>query len=257
MAKTDLFDIFFKNMPDDSVTFIGTKLIIQIPESFFKDNISKMIRSDVSTLGIFDGYIFDDVDEDDTKKAAHHFTMMLPCNIILTPTVIDLVTKMVDDLDTGVLTKENIYNMIFLKDDTFIRSRNLIKDLDISDHFINIMLNGKIPETIKYDYLPILWQQCADMNGSGSLDSNFNMFAIITMNLTRDPKDLTVPFRYVYDKYYAKNIHGGKMLHYWQIPKYAVPFTALTSTDPKQGITISMTHNDKDSAGSPVEEVIK
>ena len=55
-------------MPDDSVTFIGTKLIIQIPESFFKDNISKMIRSDVSTLGIFDGYIFDDVDEDDIKR---------------------------------------------------------------------------------------------------------------------------------------------------------------------------------------------
>ena len=45
-------------------------------------------------------------------KRLYHFTMMLPCNIILTPTVIDLVTKMVDDLDR-CSTKENIYNMIF------------------------------------------------------------------------------------------------------------------------------------------------
>ena len=80
------------------------------------------------------------------------------------------------------------------------------------------------------------------------------------MNLTRDPKDYTVLFRNVYEKYYAVGIKNGTMINYEHIPKYTSGFTSLTSWDPKYGITVAMEHtrgeNKKDIV-SPIEEAIK
>ena len=139
-------------------------------------------------------------------------------------------------------------------------STSLVKDLDISDKFIYLLLVGQLPSTIKYEEIPNLWQQCADMNGSGNLKSNFNTFALIVMNLARDYDDPSVEFRKVYEKYYAKGIYNAKMIHYWAIPKYTSGFTSLTATDTKYGLTVTMERTNgehKKNIPSPIEEVIK
>ena len=68
MDSKALYRKYFKRMPDDSIHFLGEKLIIQIPEGFVERGITKIIQTTVNTIGIFEGYISDNVDEEDVSK---------------------------------------------------------------------------------------------------------------------------------------------------------------------------------------------
>ena len=59
MDSKALYRKYFKRMPDDSIHFLGEKLIIQIPEGFVERGITKIIQTTVNTIGIFEGYISD------------------------------------------------------------------------------------------------------------------------------------------------------------------------------------------------------
>ena len=260
MNQTEIYNKYFETMPDKSVVFKGQKLIIQIPKDWIDKNITQIEQTTISTFGFFEGYIFDDMNQTEIENADHKFTMKLPCNVILKPSHITESSKIEEKLETDTLEKVKIYNLVFLQDDIFMASTSLVKDLDISDKFIYLLLVGQLPSTIKYEEIPNLWQQCADMNGSGNLKSNFNTFALIVMNLARDYDDPSIEFRKVYEKYYAKGIYNAKMIHYWAIPKYTSGFTSLTATDTKYGLTVTMERTNgehKKNIPSPIEEVIK
>ena len=83
----DLYKQFFRIEPDNSITFIGNKLIVQIPQSFIDQNITQIINTSVSTFGIFEAYIFDDFNESDITKANHKFTSKIPSVLFNTSTI--------------------------------------------------------------------------------------------------------------------------------------------------------------------------
>lgn len=256
----NLYDKYFIENPDGALIFNGERLVIRIPPYFYESGVTKVNQTTVETMGIFEGLIFDDNDEEDLTKFSHKFTMKLPANIIMKPSHINDSVQIIEEVETETLKKENSIDLIFLKGDTFILNVNVVQDLDVSDKYIDILLKAHMPKTITYEELAILWQKCASINGSGDLESNLATFELICMNLTRDPKDYTVLFRQVYDKYYAMGIKNGTMINYEHIPKYTSGFTSLTSWDPKYGITVAMSHthgeNKKDIV-SPIEEAIK
>ena len=255
-----LYDKYFKEEADGSLIFNGERLIVRIPPYFYESGVTRVNQTIVETLGIFEGLIFDDSDEDDLTKFSHKFTMKLPANIIMKPSHINDSIQIVEEVENETLKKEKSIDLVFLKGDTFIVNVNIVQDLDVSDKYIDILLKAHMPKTITYEELAILWQKCAAINGSGDLESNLATFELICMNLTRDPKDYTVLFRNVYEKYYAAGIKNGTMINYEHIPKYTSGFTSLTSWDPKYGITVAMEHtrgeNKKDIV-SPIEEAIK
>ena len=255
-----LFDKYFIPQPDTSITFVGSKLVIQIPETFIEKGISSINRTTVTTIGIFDGYIFDDYSNDNISDADHKFTLKIPSNIFLTPSHIEKSTRIVERVETETFEKENIYNLIFLEGDTFMLSSNVVQECSTVDNFMYMLLNGQIPKNIKYDELPNLWLQCSIINGSGTLGSDFSIFGMIISNLVRDPQNFSVPFRLVCDKYFSKGIMNGKMMSYQAIPRYISNFTAITGSDPRQGITVAMArvYGDKEKdVKSPIEEVIE
>ena len=256
-----LFSKYFENLPNKSVLFKGQKLIVQIPFDWVDQGVTSINQTTVETLGFFEGYIFDDIDNNDIAQAVNKFTMKLPCNVVLTPSHIVESFMTIENVETETLEKVKVYNLIFMQDDVFMVSTSLVQKLNISDKFIYLMLSGQLPHTIKYAEIPILWQKCADMNGSGDLNSNFNTFALIVMNLARDFDDPTIMFRYIYDKYYAKGVYTANMIHYWNIPKYTSGFTSITATDAKYGLTVTMERTARKGANanvkSPIEEVIK
>ena len=47
MDSKALYRKYFKRMPDDSIHFLGEKLIIQIPEGFVERGITKIIQTTV------------------------------------------------------------------------------------------------------------------------------------------------------------------------------------------------------------------
>jgi hypothetical protein len=260
MDEKSFLNKYFVKTEDDALIFKGTKMIIQISEDSVEKNVTVINQTAVSTLGIFEAYIFDDIEENDISKAIHKFTLKLPTVIYLNPSHIDLTTKTVEDVATGTLSKENYYNFIFLYDDVFIESTNVVQSFNTVDHFIYMLLQGQLPKTVRYDEIASLWAECAAINGSGTLKSDYNMLAMIISNLVRDPNNLSSPFRLSYDKYYEKGIYNGKMIKYMDIPRYISNFTAITGSDPRYGVTVAMTRmyadNEKD-VKSPVEEIIK
>lgn len=262
MANVDIYDKYFLTNQDKSVVFLGQKLIIQIPLEWLRQDVANINQTTVETLGFFKGYIFEDVEETDITKADHVFTMKLPCNMIMKPSHIVEDSIIEENVETDELEKVKVYNLIFTTNDIFMISTSLVQKLSISDKFIYLLLYGQLPNTIKYEEIPVLWQQCASMNGSGNLESNFNTFAIIVMNLARDYNDPTIYFRHVFEKYYEKGIYNAKMIHYWNIPKYSSGFSALIGTNAKYGLTVAMerdarTKGKGNSAPNPIEEAIK
>lgn len=258
--KDPILNKYLQEMPDNSIVFKGTKMIIEIPEDYIEKGITSINQTTVVTLGIFEAYIFDDIEENDISKATHKFTLKLPTEIYLKPSHIDKVSRMVEDNVNDTVNKVSFFNFIFLCDDTFIVSTNVVQNFKTVDNFIYILLQGQLPKNIRYDEIASLWAECANINGSGSLKSDFNTLAMIISNLVRDPNNLSSPFRLVYDKYYEKGIFNGKMVRYMDIPRYISNFTAITGSDPRHGVTVAMTriHADKEEdVKTPVEEIIK
>lgn len=260
MEIKGILNKYLKQLEDNSIIFTGNKLVIHIPEKFIENGITVINQTSLMTLGIFEAYIFDDVEEDDIAKAIHKFTLKLPSNIFMRPSHIDKVTKYVENIDTDTMEKENYFSFIFLNGDTFIVSTSVVQSTDTVDNFIYMLLNGQIPKSVNYDEIAKLWSDCAILNGSGNLKSDFNTLAMIISNVVRDPNNLSQPFRLVYDKYYEKGIMNGKMLRYMDIPRYISSFTAITGSDPRHGVTVAMERihgeNEKD-IKSPVEEMIE
>lgn len=256
-----IYDKYFSVLPNKNVLFKGQKLVVQIPLRWIEQDITNITQTTVETFGLFEAYIFDDMNNSDISKADHIFTMKLPCNIIMKPSHITESFKTEMNVETDTLEKVKVYNLVFLQDDIFMVSTSLVQDLNISDKFIYLLITGQLPKTIKYEELPVLWQKCAAMNGSGDLSSNFNTFALIVMNLARDYDDPTIQFRHVFEKYYAKGIFNANMIHYWAIPKYTSGFASLTATDSKYGLTVSMEREakkgSKQDVANPIEEAIK
>jgi len=249
---------YFK-IENGEVIFTGSKLIIQIPEKFIEDDITQINQTTVTTLGIFEGLIFDDVDEDDLTKYNHNFVFKLPAIIYMNPSHIETSIVTSEDLETETLVKEKYYNFIFLNGDTFIVSTSLVQSFGVVDSFIKMMLNGKIPKGIRYDEIATIWSNCAFINGSGAMGSDFVTLSTITSNLVRDPLDFSKPFRLNAEDYYKKGIYNGKMIRYMDIPRYISNFTAITGSDPRHSITVAMERiygEGKSDTMSPIEENI-
>ena len=255
-----LYNNYFKVESDKSVKFLGTKLIIQIPEEFIKRGITEINQTEINTLGIFEGYIFDNVDDDDISKPAHKFVLKFPAIINMIPSHIEKTSRQIEDVARDTLVKVNYYNFIFFKGDTYIKSTSVVQKFDTVDKFMYMLLNGQLPKSLRYDEVTSIWAKCAEINGSGSLKANFSILAMIVSNLIRDPKNYSNPFRLVYDSYYSRGVYNGKLIRYMDIPKYISNFTAITGADPRYGVTVAMDRvygeNKKDTL-SPVEEIIK
>ena len=260
MEIKGILSSYLKQLEDNSIIFTGNKLVIHIPEKFVENGITVINQTTIMTLGIFEAYIFDDIDEDDITKASHKFTLKLPSNIFMKPSHIDKISKYEENIDTDTLEKENYFAFIFLNGDTFIVTTSVVQSTSTVDNFVYMLLNGQIPKSVNYDEIAKLWSECSIINGSKTLKSDFNTLAMIIANIVRDPANLSQPFRLVYDKYFAKGIMNGKMLRYMDIPRYISSFTAITGSDPRHGITVAMEriHGEKQTdITSPVEEIIE
>lgn len=255
----ELFNKFFKITDTGEVIFTGNKLVIQIPEQFLNDGITEITQITVKTLGIFEGLIFDDTEEEDLTKFNHRFIAKLPAILFMKPSHINKTVQTSEDIETETLVKETYYNFVFLTGDTFIVSTSLVKDFKVVDSFIKMMLQGKIPKDIRYDEISALWSKCAFINGSGSMGSDFVTLSTIVSNLVRDPQDFSKPFRLKAEEYYKKGIYNGKMIRYMDIPRYISNFTAVTGSDPRHSITVAMERiygEGQADTLSPVEENI-
>lgn len=257
-SSNSLYTKYFEQV-GDSIYFKGEKLIITFPEEFIKKKVAIIVNKNVAVLGIYKGYIFDDIDEENLNNATHEYTLKSPSQYIITPSLIEEYTTSVMDTTNETMKRVKMIKLTFFQDDKYIDDVNTVVSTDVLESFMNMLLGGQIPETITYAELPKIWNECNRRNGGGNLTMNFNSLCSIVAGITRCPDDYSVPFRLKYKHYLSKGIEQGKMLRLYDVPKFTSNFSALTSADPKHGITVAMnrkTESKKDII-TPVEEAIK
>ena len=74
----DEYKKYFRVEEDKSITFIGEKLVIQVPQFLLDQRVVEIVGTTVIALGLFDGYIFDDVEETDITKAVARYSSKVP-----------------------------------------------------------------------------------------------------------------------------------------------------------------------------------
>ncbi len=256
---SEMYKKYFREENDHSITFLGTKMVVVFPKEYVKQNIATILNKSINILGIFDGYIFDDINNDDINKADHIFSLKCPASITLNPPSIDEFRNIIEDPISGEMFKETFYKLTFYYGDTFIENTVAVQSLNILKKFVDMIFGGHIPSSLSYEDVLNTWDACNRSNGGGDLKADYAMLALTIASLTRCPDDYTTQFRLKVDQYYNKGIMNGKIVRMNDIPKYSSDFAALTGADAKRGITIAMKNkrvDKRETTITPIEEVI-
>lgn len=256
----ELYKKYFREEENHSITFLGNKLVVLFPKVYIKKKIAEITNKTINILGIFEGYIFDDIDEEDLNKADHKFGLKCPAFITLNPPTMEEMKTTIEDPISGEMYRETYYKLTFYFGETFIQNTIAVQSINVLKKFTDMLFGGHIPSVLTYEDILSSWDLCNRSNGGGDLRADYAMLAIIIASLTRCPDDYTTQFRLKYKKYYEKGIRNGKIVRMNDIPKYSSDFAALTGADAKHGITIAMKNrrvDKKETAITPIEEVIK
>lgn len=238
--SNSLFNKYFKLEKDNSITFLGEKLKIIIPEKYVEKDIAHINNNFVESIGIFEGYIFDDMSKEDINEADHSFVLKAPDMLYLDPAHVERIAMTVNDPINDVMKREFVYELTFLQGDTYIKDVNSVQDLGTADAMLGMVMNAQMPKSITYeDYLTI-WDKCNRRNKAKDLNVTYNILAMIVSELIRTPDDMTKPFRLNFEKYYSKGIMNGKPIRAFDVPRFTNNFSSLTGADTKHGITVAM-----------------
>lgn len=262
-SSIELYKKYFREESDHSVTFLGSKLNMIFPKEYIKKDIASINNKQVHILGIFEAYIYDDINKDieeNPNDYSHHFALKCPAILTVNPPSIEEFSIVIDDQITAEKYKESYYKLTFYYGDTFINNTVAVQSINVLKNFSNMIFSGHIPSLLTYSDVLETWDLCNRSNGGGDLKVDYAMLAIIVSALTRCPDDYTIPFRFKYEKYREKGILNGKIVRMNDVPKYSSDFASLTGADAKHGITIAMKNrrvDNKDVTVTPVEDVIK
>lgn len=238
---------FMSIQPNKEVILTKPYCEIHIPEDYISHNIAELIGNEIDTFGLFNIYVWDDYDIENTKPRMFFFKF--PSRIRTAPSVID--TRRGKD-------GEKLRILKYEEGDVLIKSIAVQENSDVARQMLDIMFNAYLPDTIPYNNIYSFWTRVNSFNGVKPA-ANEAILKIIISEICRDPTDLSRPFRH----YLRDNISGDmlkrKMLNIRSIPKYNSTFASVTSGNAKQGITssIARARSGKVDKDSPIELAIE
>lgn len=121
--------------------------------------------------------------------------------------------------------------------------------------FLNFILNGKIPETVKYTELPFVLTDSARLNGVGTGVPMFIIEMMMT-ELARDKKDNTIPYRLTAGK--TGDEFGYETVRMNDVPSMSSVFSALAfeNFDNSVAKSIVISKNGKRNSKPPTEDIL-
>jgi len=123
-------------------------------------------------------------------------------------------------------------------EDIFINSSMHVASTDELNKFVNFLINGKLPQDIKYSTLPSLVNECMEFNKASLGIPDF--ISEMTMSeLARDKHDLNTPYRFIAGK--TGNENGYATIKIGDIPKATSVFSAIAFEDINSALASSIT----------------
>lgn len=218
-------------------------------ESQLNSAVAFMDGSAVTTVGIFNMRLFP-TDDPSIREKVPIRTFNYPSPITTYP---DDVVKM--KLTLGDI-EEQEYSVLQYTRGSIMMPVNNPKDSGNCEKFLNMMMRGKIPNTIPYSHILEIWNKNFQINGIAPGVPSVILQAIIAEQ-ARCKDDPTIPFR----KQIGVDKAGENdyvFANVRTVASYTSVFNALTFEDMSQMLTtsINMTRSGTTQNKSPVEKVL-
>lgn len=219
---------YFELTKENSFIVKESKYVeIRIPDKMFDDKIAKLFGDKIEVFGFLDIYAWDEYKDDLEIKKAIKINFRLPNMIITKP------NRIHHD------SKNGEYVLEYKGGSEFITSTKLAQKDSIVVDFFKLILNGKMPDDIPYDQIPIYLEDCAKMN-KFNMKVNSLFIDLIIAVVSRDPDNISRQFREAIKDNPRISMHSRKLINMDLIPSLISQFSAITSGNPKYGITSSI-----------------
>jgi len=216
---------YFETTPENGIALKEPYYAeVRIPEEMFDTNISHIFGDMVSTFAFFDIHVWPTFNDERFLKDSVKIKLRLPSILTLQPTRIDHDTT------------NKLYVLEFFSNDLIIVSTKVPKKSSTVLNYFDLLIRGKLPEDIGYDELSIyLEESCRINNFDPKVNSLF--IDIIVASIARDPNNITRQFREAIKDNPRISMYDRKLVNMDIIPSLISQFSAISSGNPKYGMT--------------------
>lgn len=232
----------FYKVVDDKILFDGSgECIYYVPEKYFDLNMAKSNGNYIELMGICQYGLYDRSGKQLELKMLHLCTKFT-CK----PYKIE--KKNLHLMNTS---GPSDYRLLYFKDkDELVSNVNVPTNVDNVDAFMNLYMRGNLPEGIPNNELQDYILANASRNNF-KYKCSPQIIGILIGCLSRNPKNLEEPFRFIADN---KNMKEYTTLSITKAPKYTSAYTAITSENADEAVAAAMTI--KSNTESPLEKVM-
>lgn len=205
----------------------GYKAEIRIQKELFDNGIAILSGDNVITFAFLDIYVWESFDESKKLSDAIKILLRLPNVITTSPSRISY-----DD-------KNEEYILDYQAGDSIVVNTKTPKSSTVVVDFFNLVIKGKIPSDIPYNEISSYFEECARINNFNMKVNSLFVDLVIT-TVCRDPKNLSRQFREAIKDDPKMSLFDRKIVNMDDVPAITTQFNAISSGNPKYGITTSI-----------------
>ena len=223
------------------------KINVYIPSYYFGIDMAVELGNQIDTVGIMTLEIWDS-----NLKTPELWEMNCPVFVHVMSTENSKVTRTFSKLDS---VPEEYRVFTAHKGEILFKDAIHVQNSKAANRFLTFILNGKIPNNLKYSELPNNLLQNASFNGVniGVPDS---IVELLMGELARDEKDLRTPFRMVAGKTGAES--GYQTIKINELPAMASTFGGLAFENIGDAILSGLINSktNREEIIAPTEEIL-
>ena len=241
---------YFRKDNEGNIVFTGKYMEVYISQYYFDKRAAEIIGTHFKTLGIVNFRIFDDINGTKPQKLR---VFNLPVEIVTFPSG-GYEKKKLDLVGKG---EQEYYVLKYYNDDTLCKSE-IMCNVSTFTLCMNIILGGKLPETIPYDAVLELWADSFTMNGI-EFDVPDLTKEMCVAQVYRDPKNIENTFGSVIGANPKHSMYDYKQVNSRELTAANSTFNGLIFEDWDEMVRSGClnTKTNKKENISPIEEIMK
>lgn len=243
-----LFDIV-----EDRVIVKVPYIRVRIPADYLTRGIAEVDGKDLKTVGIFYFDVYgeksSEYDDEDPFKKPNRYFLKLPTYIKMEPSRF---------FQTRDEEKRTLHIFEFAYGDNFLSTIKVKQDWKVVSKMIDILIQGFLPKSVKYNDIYQMIKQCTYINNI-SLNVADTILEILIAELNRNPDNIRQPFRILINNKPDFDTRESKRVKIDMLGRLNNTFAALSSADPKQGVTVSINREryDEKQVPSSIERAMR
>ena len=241
---------YFRKDNDGHIIFTGKYMEVYISQYYFEKKCAELIGTHFRTLGVLNFRTFADVEG---KKPDRVKVFNLPVEITTFPSGGYEVQK----LDLVGKGEQEYYVLKYYNGDVFCNSEVMCSTATFS-LCMNVILGGKLPETIPYDAVMEIWDDSFNMN---AVDFNVPDLTkeLCVAQVYRDPKNIENTFGSLVGKNPKHDMYSYRTVSSRELTSANSTFNGLIFEDWDEMVRngcVNTKTNKKENV-SPMEEILK